>query len=98
MKFVVASIIALSQCVSLTVAFGVTSSRQQVVSSTSLKSYENAPGATAPVGYWDPLNLTRDKEQELFDKARVGEVKNGRAAMLGVSGLFLFCCLCCCWE
>ena len=55
-------------------------------SSTALKAYETAPGATAPLGYWDPLGLTNDKEQELFDKARVGEVKNGRAAMLAVIG------------
>ena len=54
--------------------------------STTLNSYESAPGATAPIGYWDPLSLTSDKGQELFDKARVGEVKNGRAAMLGVIG------------
>jgi len=49
-------------------------------------SYEAMPGATAPVGYWDPLGLTKDKEKELFDKARVGEVKNGRAAMLAIIG------------
>lgn len=55
-------------------------------SSTALDAYETAPGATAPLGYWDPLGLTSDKEQELFDKARVGEVKNGRAAMLAVIG------------
>lgn len=55
-------------------------------SMTALNSYETAPGATAPLGYWDPLGLTKDKEQELFDKARVGEVKNGRAAMLAVIG------------
>ena len=53
---------------------------------TSLNAYETAPGATAPVGYWDPLKLTADKDQELFDKARVGEIKNGRAAMLAVIG------------
>lgn len=55
-------------------------------SSTARKAYESMPGATAPLGYWDPLNLTADKDQELFDKARVGEVKNGRAAMLAVIG------------
>jgi hypothetical protein len=54
--------------------------------STVLNAYENSPGATAPVGYWDPLGLTSDKDQEQFDKARVGEIKNGRAAMLGVIG------------
>lgn len=58
----------------------------QKATSTALNSYESAPGATAPIGYWDPLNLTSDKDQEQFDKARVGEVKNGRAAMLGVLG------------
>ena len=54
-------------------------SLQKPTTSTALKAYESMPGATAPVGYWDPLNLTSDKEQEQFDKARVGEVKNGRA-------------------
>ena len=58
----------------------------QKSSSTVVKSYENAAGATAPIGYWDPLNLTSDKSQDQFDKARVGEIKNGRAAMLGVIG------------
>jgi hypothetical protein len=67
-------------------AFTPASKPAQKSSATAVKSYENAAGATAPIGYWDPLNLTSDKSQDQFDKARVGEIKNGRAAMLGVIG------------
>ena len=59
----------------------------KVTSSTSLKAvptFEDQPGAQAPVGYWDPLGLA--KTEELFDQYRVAEVKHGRAAMLAVLG------------
>jgi Chlorophyll A-B binding protein len=56
-------------------------------SKSALKmSYETMPGATAPIGYWDPLQLTSEKDATSFAFARAGEVKNGRIAMLAVIG------------
>uniref|UniRef100_A0A7S4J582 Uncharacterized protein n=1 Tax=Odontella aurita TaxID=265563 RepID=A0A7S4J582_9STRA len=42
-------------------------------------------GATAPLGYYDPLNLAND-DQQLFDNLRYVELKHGRVAMLAVTG------------
>jgi hypothetical protein len=43
---------------------------------SSLKmSYENELGAIAPVGFFDPLGLSTNIDQETFDKWRVSEVK-----------------------
>lgn len=54
--------------------------------SSSLKalSFDDKPGALAPLGYWDPLNLATS--EELFDFYRSVELKHGRVAMLAVLG------------
>jgi hypothetical protein len=53
---------------------------------TALNGYENEIGAIPPVGYFDPLGLSENVDQDRFDFLRTGEVKNGRAAMLAVIG------------
>jgi len=55
-------------------------------STLALKSFETAPGAIDPVGFFDPLGLTNSIDQETFDRYRAGEIKNGRVAMLAVLG------------
>ena len=43
-------------------------------------------GAQPPLGFWDPLGLLKDADQERFDRLRKVEVKHGRVAMLAVLG------------
>ena len=49
-------------------------------------SFENALGAQAPLGFWDPLGLLKDADQERFDRLRYVETKHGRIAMLAILG------------
>jgi hypothetical protein len=50
------------------------------------KAFDGASqaGASAPLGYFDPLKLSQT--QERFDKFRASEVKHGRVAMLAILG------------
>lgn len=49
-------------------------------------SFENELGAQPPLGFWDPLYLLEDADQERFDRLRYVEIKHGRIAMLAVLG------------
>ena len=49
-------------------------------------SFEDALGAQAPLGFWDPLGLLADADQERFDRLRTVEVKHGRVSMLAILG------------
>ena len=53
---------------------------------TSLNSFEGELGAQAPLGFWDPLGLVADGDQEKFDRLRYVEIKHGRISMLAVVG------------
>jgi hypothetical protein len=59
---------------------------KQAATTTSLKAFENELGAQAPLGFFDPLGLTFDADQEKFDRLRSVEIKHGRVCMLGVVG------------
>ena len=60
---------------------------QQKSTSTALNmAFEDALGAQAPLGFWDPLGLVADGDQEKFDRLRYVEIKHGRICMLGVVG------------
>ena len=37
-------------------------------------------GAQAPIGFWDPLQMTKGASQERFDRLRYVELKHGRIA------------------
>ena len=54
--------------------------------STAINSYENELGVIAPTGFFDPLGLSKDIDQETFDRYRSSELKHGRVAMLAVIG------------
>jgi hypothetical protein len=56
-------------------------------SSSALKmSFEDALGAQPPLGFWDPLGLLKDADQERFDRLRTVETKHGRISMLAILG------------
>ena len=49
-------------------------------------SYENAIGVLPPLGFWDPLGLLKDADEDRFDRLRYVEIKHGRISMLAVLG------------
>jgi hypothetical protein len=54
---------------------------------SSLKmGFENELGAQAPLGFWDPLGLLKNADQDRFDRLRYVEVKHGRITMLAILG------------
>jgi hypothetical protein len=59
----------------------------RMASSSALKmSFEEALGAQAPLGFWDPLGLLIDADEERFDRLRTVEIKHGRISMLAILG------------
>ena len=59
---------------------------KQAATSTTLKAFEDELGAQPPLGFFDPLGLVADGDQEKFDRLRYVEIKHGRICMLGVVG------------
>ena len=59
---------------------------QQGAKTTSLNSFEGALGAQDPLGFFDPLGLVADGDEEKFERLRYVEIKHGRICMLGVLG------------
>ena len=55
-------------------------------SSAVKMSFESEIGAQAPLGFWDPLGLLKDADQERFDRLRYVEMKHGRIAQLAILG------------
>jgi len=51
-----------------------------------LCAFEQELGVTLPVGYWDPMGLASDGDQEAFRRRREAEIKNGRVAMIASIG------------
>lgn len=49
-------------------------------------SYEGELGAQRPLGFWDPIGLVENVDQERFDRLRSVELKHGRVSMLAVLG------------
>jgi len=48
--------------------------------------FANELGVISPTGYWDPIGLSKNADQETFDRWRLTELKHGRVAMLAVVG------------
>jgi len=46
-------------------------------------------GAQKPLGYFDPLGLLENADQEKFDRLRFTEIKHGRIAMIAVVGYLI---------
>jgi hypothetical protein len=61
----------------------------QMASRTSVATnmaFDDELGAQAPLGFFDPLGLVSDGDQEKFDRLRYVEIKHGRISMLAVAG------------
>jgi len=54
--------------------------------STALSAFENELGVQPPLGFFDPLGLLDDADQERFDRLRYVEIKHGRICMLAFLG------------
>ena len=59
---------------------------QKSTSSALNMAFEDELGAQAPLGFFDPLGLVADGDQEKFDRLRYVEIKHGRICMLAVAG------------
>merc|ERR1719352_486515 len=55
-------------------------------SATALSAFEAELGVQPPVGFFDPLGLLDDADQERFDRLRYIEIKHGRITMLAFLG------------
>ena len=53
---------------------------------TVLNAFEGELGAQAPLGFFDPLGLLDDADQERFDRLRYVEIKHGRISQLAFLG------------
>merc|ERR1712165_89165 len=51
-----------------------------------LRAFENELGVQAPVGFWDPVGLTKDGDVESFKRRRATELKHGRVSMIACIG------------
>lgn len=56
---------------------------------TSLSMEIDLMGATPPVGFFDPLNLSKDKDAETLRFYRAAELKHGRVCMLASLGIIV---------
>jgi len=79
MKFLLSAVI-----ISTVAAFVPTTSSTSIL---SLKAaFEDEVGAQQPIGFFDPLGLVADGNQENFNRLRYVEMKHGRVAMLAFLG------------
>jgi len=53
---------------------------------TAVNAFENELGAQAPLGFFDPLGLLDDADQDRFDRLRFVEIKHGRVCQLAFLG------------
>ena len=54
--------------------------------STALNAFENELGVQPPLGFFDPLGMLTDADQDRFDRLRYVELKHGRIAQLAFLG------------
>jgi len=59
---------------------------QTAKSTTALNAFETELGAQAPLGFYDPLGLLDDADQDRFDRLRYVEIKHGRISQLAFLG------------
>jgi len=53
---------------------------------TALNAFESELGAQPPLGFFDPLGMLDDADQDRFDRLRYVEIKHGRIAQLAFLG------------
>eukprot|EP00519_Triparma_laevis_P002880 CAMPEP_0182518862 /NCGR_PEP_ID=MMETSP1321-20130603/44795_1 /TAXON_ID=91990 /ORGANISM="Bolidomonas sp., Strain RCC1657" /LENGTH=253 /DNA_ID=CAMNT_0024726803 /DNA_START=285 /DNA_END=1046 /DNA_ORIENTATION=- len=59
---------------------------KQPESTSAPSKFASEIGAQDPLGFWDPLGLLEDADQERFDRLRTVELKHGRVSMLAITG------------
>ena len=79
-RALIASVIAAS-------ALGFAPSSRRMVSSRLNMGVQDLPGATAPFGFFDPLNLSASLDAVEVSRYREAELKHGRVAMLAFIGI-----------
>jgi len=58
----------------------------QQKATTALNAFESELGVQPPLGFFDPLGLLDDADQERFDRLRYVEIKHGRICQLAFLG------------
>jgi len=53
---------------------------------SAINAFESELGSQAPLGFFDPLGLLDDADQERFDRLRYVEIKHGRICQLAFLG------------
>ena len=76
--------VILALCAGAATAF--VAPKAAAASKTVVKAFEDAIGAQAPLGFWDPLGLVADGDEEKFARLRKVETKHGRIAQLAILG------------
>ena len=59
---------------------------QVAQTSTTLNAFEDELGVQPPLGFFDPLGLLDDADQDRFDRLRYVELKHGRICQLAFLG------------
>jgi hypothetical protein len=83
------ALISAAALVSSASAFAAKKAAKKVVKKAkagAVASFDEALGATLPLGFFDPLGLVADGNQATFDRLRLTEIKHGRISMLAVVG------------
>ena len=62
------------------------STAQVVKASTAMNAFERELGSQAPLGFFDPLGMLTDADQECFDYLRYVDIKHDRIAQLAFLG------------
>jgi hypothetical protein len=75
----------LALCLGSAAAF-VAPKAARATSSLAAADFSNELGVLPPVGFWDPAGLSKDIDQDTFDRWRALEIKHGRISMLAVLG------------
>ena len=52
----------------------------------ALAAFESELGVQKPLGFWDPLGMVENVDQDRFDRLRYVELKHGRIAQLAMLG------------
>merc|ERR1719277_2143685 len=58
----------------------------ELYTDSPLRAFESELGVQAPVGFWDPMGLSKDGDADAFRRRRMTEIKHGRVSMLACLG------------
>lgn len=61
-------------------------SMRPATSSALRMGFESELGAQPPLGFWDPIGLLDNADEERFERLRTVEIKHGRISMLAILG------------